>query len=192
MIKAFEDWQNDRPKIHKKAVDSEGAQSTFSSSAALALPHPAPNEGKSMTSEVRSHHMHQTSLNHFVNLSPSKPHAPVGSASPKISNATATPSGPVAAAKPIARPVGYVPSGSGPDSMFSEFCNLCDRIAAEPSHTGKTRLVRAFLTQGASGTGFTGDIYLVLHLLLPLHPKRVYNMKDKQLVKALSQLIHAE
>ncbi len=36
--------------------------------------------------------------------------------------------------------------------------------------------------QGSDGTGFKGDLYLVFRLLLPAHPKRVFNMKDKQLV----------
>lgn len=79
-------------------------------------------------------------------------------------------------------------TGFGPDNSFFEFTQLCNRIAAEPSHTGKTRLVREFLSQGSTGSGFTGDPYLLLRLLLPLHPKRVYNMKDKQMVKIFSQM----
>lgn len=39
-------------------------------------------------------------------------------------------------------------------------------------------------------TSYTQDVHLVLKLLLPLYKKRVYNMKDKQLAKALSAIFH--
>jgi hypothetical protein len=35
------------------------------------------------------------------------------------------------------------------------------------------------------------DVYMVFKLLLPTHKKRVYNMKDKQIVKALSSIFSA-
>ena len=41
------------------------------------------------------------------------------------------------------------------------------------------------------GAPFDGDVHLLFKLLLPLHHKRVYNMKDRQLVKALADIFGA-
>ena len=39
--------------------------------------------------------------------------------------------------------------------------------------------------------GFTGDVYLLVKLLLPgAGKKRVYNLQSKQIVKILSQVCH--
>lgn len=39
--------------------------------------------------------------------------------------------------------------------------------------------------------GFTGDVYLLIKLLLPgAGKKRVYNIQSKQMVKILSQVLH--
>ncbi len=115
---------------------------------------------------------------------PKSPNGSAVDASPAKPKATPT----VQAARP---PPSYsYSSAGGPDNSFEAFCNLCDSIAAEPSHTGKTKLVRNFITKGTNGDEFEGDVYLVIHLLLPLHPKRVFNMKDKQIAKALSQILH--
>lgn len=85
-------------------------------------------------------------------------------------------------------PATHASTGSGVDHSFLTFQNLCNRVAAVSSHTEKTRLIRDLITNGTSGDGFTGDVYLVMRLMLPVNPKRVYNMKDKQLVKAFSEI----
>ena len=85
----------------------------------------------------------------------------------------------------------YSGSGSGHDNSFAAFQQLCRDIEGHPSHTDKQRILRNFISQGTSGTGFTGDLYLVIQLLLPQHPKRVYNMKEKQMVKILAALLGA-
>jgi hypothetical protein len=50
----------------------------------------------------------------------------------------------------------YQPTGTGADAAFEAFTSLCDRIAAEPSHTGKTKLIRQFIERGSDGHKFTG------------------------------------
>lgn len=44
------------------------------------------------------------------------------------------------------------------------------------------------MTKGTLGSGFTGDLYITMRLLMLRDPKRVYNMKDKALVKAFSNI----
>ncbi|EGD81001.1 ligase III [Salpingoeca rosetta] len=75
-------------------------------------------------------------------------------------------------------------------TTFANFCDLCNRIAARPSYNDKTDAVRQYITKGNSaGDGFKGDLYLVIRLLLPRNPKRVYNMKDKAFVRVFSNLL---
>lgn len=53
-------------------------------------------------------------------------------------------------------------------------------------------LIRQFfliIIAATVGKGFGGDLYLVIRLLLPRSPKRVYNMKDKAFVRVFSQLL---
>ena len=79
-------------------------------------------------------------------------------------------------------------TGSGEDASFFTFTFLCDRVAAESSHTGKTKIIKDLIERGGSGKGFTGDVFVTLKLLLPMVSKRVYNMKDKQIIKAFSSI----
>eukprot|EP01147_Barroeca_monosierra_P002945 gene2945-5746_t len=84
----------------------------------------------------------------------------------------------------------YVSDGDGgPDDSFANFCTLCKRIADLPSYNDKTEAIRNYITEGEKGKGFGGDLYLVIRLLLPRSPKRVYNMKDKAFVRVFSQLL---
>ena len=75
-----------------------------------------------------------------------------------------------------------------PDDSFEAFQHLCDLVGSRPSHLDKTAAIRDYITNGPTGCGFSGDRYLVCKLLMCREPKRVYNMKDKQLVKALAEL----
>eukprot|EP00118_Oscarella_pearsei_P009397 m.54149 g.54149 ORF g.54149 m.54149 type:complete len:99 (+) comp34313_c0_seq15:706-1002(+) len=45
---------------------------------------------------------------------------------------------------------------------------------------------------GNSGDGFHGDPYLLLKLLLPGEVKRIYNLKNRQLVKLFSQIFQCD
>ena len=78
------------------------------------------------------------------------------------------------------------------DNQFREFRRLCGKIAEEASYNEKTNIVKNFLDKGASGTGFTGDIYTILKLLLPSSVKRIYNLQSKQLVKLFSQIFEQD
>ncbi|KAL3861294.1 hypothetical protein ACJMK2_007333 [Sinanodonta woodiana] len=78
--------------------------------------------------------------------------------------------------------------GTERDNSFREFRRLCADIAEENSHTGKTQIVQNYITKGPTGHGFSGDVYLVLKLLLPGVVKTVYNLNNKQLVKLFSQI----
>ncbi|XP_076451969.1 DNA ligase 3-like [Babylonia areolata] len=74
------------------------------------------------------------------------------------------------------------------DNSFRQFRRLCADIADENSYTGKTQLVQNYINKGHSGSGYQGDLYLLLKLLLPGVVKTVYNLNNKQLVKLFSQI----
>ncbi|KAL5490807.1 hypothetical protein EMCRGX_G015992 [Ephydatia muelleri] len=77
----------------------------------------------------------------------------------------------------------------GPHILFREFQKLCEDLEGEPSYNAKSRLVEEFLEKD----GFSGDVYLLLKLLLPTAgKKRVYNLQSKQLVKLLSQVFSSD
>jgi DNA ligase-3 len=73
----------------------------------------------------------------------------------------------------------YDQSGS-----FGDLVELCQKIEAEGSYIGKTKLVGEFLKNHSV------DLYLFCKLLLCKDDKRVYNVKEKQIVKALSRVWH--
>ncbi|XP_060578412.1 DNA ligase 3-like, partial [Ruditapes philippinarum] len=83
---------------------------------------------------------------------------------------------------------GPVSTSGGKDDSFREFRRLCADIAEENSYTGKTAIVKKFITKGSSGDGYEGNLYLLLKLLLPGVVKSVYNLNNKQLVKLYSQV----
>jgi DNA ligase-3 len=76
------------------------------------------------------------------------------------------------------------PVGSGADQSgsFKAFSRLCASVAEEPSHNGKTKLIKEYLDN------FAGDVHTLFKLLLP-HKNidtRTYNMKEKSLGKILA------
>jgi hypothetical protein len=85
----------------------------------------------------------------YEKKSKGKPAPKAKTTAPRAAAATAT------NATPPASPV-YLPSGSVADVSFEAFTSLCDRIAAEPSHTGKTKIIRTFIERGCDGHQFTG------------------------------------
>uniref|UniRef100_H2Z1K6 DNA ligase n=1 Tax=Ciona savignyi TaxID=51511 RepID=H2Z1K6_CIOSA len=74
------------------------------------------------------------------------------------------------------------------DDQFREFRRLCGMIAEEASYNEKTNILKVFLQKGSSGTGFTGDLYIIVKLLMPGAIKRTYNLQSKQLVKLFSRI----
>jgi hypothetical protein len=71
---------------------------------------------------------------------------------------------------------------SDQSGSFHDFIELCKQIEAEGSYNGKTKLVAEFLKS------HNVDLYLFCKLMLCKDDKRVYNMKEKQIVKALSRI----
>ncbi|XP_062499383.1 DNA ligase 3-like [Corticium candelabrum] len=72
------------------------------------------------------------------------------------------------------------------DNSFRQMRKLCEDIEAESSTKAKTQLLANYIAKGNSGEGFTGDLYLLIKLLLPGSVKRVYNIQSKQIIKLFS------
>ena len=82
---------------------------------------------------------------------------------------------------------GGASAGPGKPPEFAEFQQLCDKIEAKSGYLDKTAVVRAALPEW-------GDAHLLLlvRMLLPANDKRLYNLKDKGLVKVLSRVFGAD
>ncbi|XP_046572186.1 DNA ligase 3-like [Haliotis rubra] len=74
------------------------------------------------------------------------------------------------------------------DNLFRQFRCLCAKLSDEDTGAGKTAIVSDFLKKGNAGTGFKGDVYLLMKFLLPGVVKTVYNLNDKDLIKLFSQI----
>lgn len=74
---------------------------------------------------------------------------------------------------------------STPDNSgtFHVFHNLCKSIEDASQYTAKTEVVSNFVKS------FKGDLYLLCKLLLCRQDKRVYNIKDKSLVKLMARYL---
>jgi len=66
---------------------------------------------------------------------------------------------------------------------FRDFTKLCEDITEETKHTQKTQILKDFLSD------FEGDWYLLFKLLLPKQDHRVFQLKDKALIKVMSQVL---
>ncbi|GBP14778.1 DNA ligase 3 [Eumeta japonica] len=78
------------------------------------------------------------------------------------------------------------------DNNFSEFTELCNKIASAPAYLAKKNIVNNFFTKGVDGKSFNGDLRLWCKLLLPQVTKRVYNLKSKQLIKLFSKIFDTD
>ncbi|XP_067659533.1 DNA ligase 3-like isoform X2 [Haliotis asinina] len=74
------------------------------------------------------------------------------------------------------------------DNSFRQFRCLCAKLSDEDTSAGKTAIVSDFLKTGNGGTGFKGDVCLLMKFLLPDVVNIVYNLTDKDLVKLFSQI----
>ncbi|XP_048251002.1 DNA ligase 3-like [Haliotis rufescens] len=74
------------------------------------------------------------------------------------------------------------------DNSLCQFRSLCTRISEEKSGAGKTAVVSDYLKNGNSGTGFKGDVHMLMKWLLPGVVKTSFNLDDKLLVKLFSQI----
>uniref|UniRef100_A0A1I7XUH7 DNA ligase n=1 Tax=Heterorhabditis bacteriophora TaxID=37862 RepID=A0A1I7XUH7_HETBA len=76
-------------------------------------------------------------------------------------------------------------------NSFYKFCKLCDVIASISKYTDKSTAVKIFINKG----DYDGDTLTLIRLLLPGIDQRVYNIKEKQIIKhfaTLYGLSHAE
>ena len=89
-------------------------------------------------------------------------------------------------------PLGTDAMAAEADNSFRQFRRLCEKLEAETSHTEKSQLVAKYIENGTTGSAFYGDPYLVFKLLLPAEAKRVYNLKNRQLVKIFSQIFRCD
>ncbi|XP_053981861.1 DNA ligase 3 [Hylaeus volcanicus] len=83
-------------------------------------------------------------------------------------------------------------TGPHRDDTFHEFQRVCRDVAKVDAYTDKTAVVKRLLTKGSDGGGFKSDVTLWCKLLLPHSVKRVYNLRDKQLLKLFSRLLHQD
>ncbi|GMS84604.1 hypothetical protein PENTCL1PPCAC_6779, partial [Pristionchus entomophagus] len=67
---------------------------------------------------------------------------------------------------------------------FHRFCKLCDTIGTVSKYTDKSLAVKMYIGR----EGFDGDLLTILRLLLPSIDQRVYNLKEKQLIKLFSSM----
>ena len=73
--------------------------------------------------------------------------------------------------------------GSG---YFQDLVTLCDKIQSVSSYNQKTQICKEFFTN------FSGDLYLLIKLLLCKQDQRVYHIRDKQLAKVLSKIFKSD
>ncbi|KAG6465347.1 hypothetical protein O3G_MSEX015090 [Manduca sexta] len=78
------------------------------------------------------------------------------------------------------------------DDRFLTFCDLCRKIAKVDAYTEKTATVNRFFREGTDSKTFKGTLSLWCKLLLPQVSKRVYNLKNKQLVKLFSKIFKTD
>ncbi|GMR36930.1 hypothetical protein PMAYCL1PPCAC_07125 [Pristionchus mayeri] len=69
-------------------------------------------------------------------------------------------------------------------NQFYRFCKLCDTIATVSKYTDKSLAVKMYIGKD----GFDGDLLTLLRLLLPSIDQRVYNLKEKQLIKLFAAM----
>lgn len=67
---------------------------------------------------------------------------------------------------------------------FKTFCKLCEVISSVSKYTDKSEAVNLFVTRD----GYDGDLLLLVRMLIPGSDLRVYNLKEKQLIKLFSNI----
>ncbi|CAJ0920049.1 unnamed protein product, partial [Mesorhabditis belari] len=69
-------------------------------------------------------------------------------------------------------------------NLFTKLCKLCELIADVNKHLDKADCVRRFF----KSDGYDGDTLLILRFLIPSIDQRVYNIKERQLIKHFAQI----
>uniref|UniRef100_A0A915B2S5 DNA ligase 3 n=1 Tax=Parascaris univalens TaxID=6257 RepID=A0A915B2S5_PARUN len=67
---------------------------------------------------------------------------------------------------------------------FKLFCKLCEVLASVSKYTDKSTAVNMFVNKD----GYDGDMLLLVRMLLPSTDQRVFNLKEKQLIKLFSNI----
>ncbi|KYQ88738.1 BRCT domain-containing protein [Tieghemostelium lacteum] len=70
-------------------------------------------------------------------------------------------------------------------SLFSMY-KLCKQLEHESSHTGKSKIVKTFVSN------FDGDLYILAKLMLVKEDKRVYRIKDKAMIKLMAEVYQTD
>ena len=78
---------------------------------------------------------------------------------------------------------GYVRKTGAASGRFRVFTRLCREVETVASKTDKTVALRQCFAK------FGGDLVTLVKFLLPREVKRVYNVKEKQLIKVLAPLL---
>lgn len=68
---------------------------------------------------------------------------------------------------------------------FYEFQKLCDRILGEPSHNGKTKIIKDYI----EAPTWSGDLFLLCKLLIIKEDQRVFHLREKSLTKLVSSIL---
>ncbi|KJH42802.1 Poly(ADP-ribose) polymerase and DNA-Ligase Zn-finger region [Dictyocaulus viviparus] len=71
-------------------------------------------------------------------------------------------------------------------NSFSKFAKLCEVIASVSKYTDKSSAVKMFISRD----DYDGDMLTFIRLLLPGVDQRVYNIKEKQIVKHFAMIFH--
>ncbi|XP_067618344.1 DNA ligase 3 isoform X2 [Eurosta solidaginis] len=74
------------------------------------------------------------------------------------------------------------------DNRLETFRRVCDEIGEERSYNSKALILKTFLQKGSDGNGFKGDVLLWIQMLIPGASHRVYNLKNKQMLKLFSRI----
>uniref|UniRef100_A0A914RG02 DNA ligase ATP-dependent N-terminal domain-containing protein n=1 Tax=Parascaris equorum TaxID=6256 RepID=A0A914RG02_PAREQ len=71
---------------------------------------------------------------------------------------------------------------------FKLFCKLCEVLASVSKYTDKSTAVNIYSFVCSLSDGYDGDMLLLVRMLLPSTDQRVFNLKEKQLIKLFSNV----
>ena len=78
------------------------------------------------------------------------------------------------------------------DDKFDTFIRICNKITVEPSETGKTAILREFITKGSDGRSYKGDLKMFIRMLLPNYKKCAYDLSTTKLIQIFSQIFRCD
>ena len=78
------------------------------------------------------------------------------------------------------------------DDKFDTFVRFCNKISTESSETGKTEILKEFITKGSDGRSFKGDLKMFIRMLLPNYKKSVYDLSTTKLMQLFSKIFRSD